>query len=39
MYAIRSYYDPRAAADGAHVLSTDVWASMGQEDEAEKRLV
>jgi len=29
--------DPRAAADGAHVLSTDVWASMGQEDEAEKR--
>jgi ornithine carbamoyltransferase len=29
--------DPHLAADGAHVLSTDVWASMGQEDEAEKR--
>jgi len=29
--------DPREAAEGADVLSTDVWASMGQEDEAEKR--
>jgi len=29
--------DPHAAADGADVLSTDVWASMGQEEEAEKR--
>jgi len=29
--------DPRHAAEGADVLSTDVWASMGQEDEAEKR--
>lgn len=29
--------DVRAAATGAHVLSTDVWASMGQEAEAAKR--
>jgi ornithine carbamoyltransferase len=29
--------DPRQAATGAHVLSTDVWASMGQEAEAAKR--
>jgi ornithine carbamoyltransferase len=29
--------DPRAAADGAHVISTDVWASMGQEDDAARR--
>jgi ornithine carbamoyltransferase len=31
--------DPREAAAGAHVLSTDVWASMGQEDEAARRKV
>ncbi|MGE3547767.1 MAG: ornithine carbamoyltransferase [Kofleriaceae bacterium] len=29
--------DPRAAAEGAHVLSTDVWVSMGQSDEAKRR--
>ena len=28
---------PREAAVGAHVLNTDVWASMGQEEEAEER--
>lgn len=29
--------DVRKAAMGAHVLSTDVWASMGQEAEAARR--
>jgi ornithine carbamoyltransferase len=28
---------PAEAATGAHVLNTDVWASMGQEQEAEER--
>ncbi len=30
--------DPREAAEGADVLNTDVWASMGHEDEQEKRI-
>lgn len=30
--------DPKSAANGAHVLYTDVWASMGQEAEAEDRI-
>ncbi|MEP6991777.1 MAG: ornithine carbamoyltransferase [bacterium] len=29
--------DPREAVAGAHVVNTDVWASMGQEDEQKKR--
>jgi ornithine carbamoyltransferase len=31
--------DPEAATDGADVVSTDVWASMGQEDDAARRRV
>lgn len=31
--------DPKTAAEGADVLFTDVWASMGQESEAEKRKI
>jgi ornithine carbamoyltransferase len=35
---VRVVRDPREAARGAHVVSTDVFSSMGQEDEAGARL-
>jgi ornithine carbamoyltransferase len=31
-------HDPKEAVDGAYVVNTDVWASMGQEGEHEKRM-
>jgi len=31
-------YNPKVAAKKAHVLYSDVWVSMGQEDETDKRL-
>jgi ornithine carbamoyltransferase len=30
-------HDPAMAVDGAHYVNTDVWASMGQEEEQKKR--
>jgi ornithine carbamoyltransferase len=35
--AVELTHDPREAATGAQVLYTDVWTSMGQEDERERR--
>jgi len=31
-------HDPKEAVEGAHVINTDVWASMGQEGEREERI-
>ncbi len=36
--SIRVVRDPRVAAEGAHVLVTDVWVSMGQEAERAQRV-
>jgi ornithine carbamoyltransferase len=35
---VRVTHDPRRAVAGAHLVTTDVWASMGQEKEASERL-
>jgi ornithine carbamoyltransferase len=34
---ISLHRDPREAVRGAHVVNTDVWASMGQEEEQKER--
>lgn len=34
---VQIFRDPREAVAGVHLISTDVWASMGQEDEATAR--
>lgn len=31
--------DPKKAVEGAHLVNTDVWASMGQEEEAKTRML
>jgi ornithine carbamoyltransferase len=36
--SVKLVEDPRAAVEGADVLYTDVWTSMGQEEERERRL-
>jgi ornithine carbamoyltransferase len=36
--SVATLRDPREAAEGADVLYTDVWTSMGQEEERERRL-
>jgi ornithine carbamoyltransferase len=36
--SVELVHDPEVAASGADVLYTDVWTSMGQEEEQEKRL-
>ena len=36
--SVELMHDPRAAAEGADVLYTDVWTSMGQDEERERRL-
>jgi len=36
--SVAALRDPKEAADGADVLATDVWTSMGMEEEAESRI-
>ncbi len=36
--SVELFHDPRAAAERSDVLYTDVWTSMGQDDERQRRL-
>jgi len=36
--SVRLVHDPREAAEGAHALYTDVWVSMGQDEDHTRRL-
>ncbi len=36
--AVQVTHDPREASEGAEVLYTDVWTSMGQEEERDRRI-
>ena len=35
---VEIFHDPREAVEGSHLVTTDVWASMGQENEQSQRL-
>ncbi|AFU98214.1 ornithine carbamoyltransferase [Simiduia agarivorans] len=36
--SVRLFHDPRVAVEGCDLVTTDVWASMGQEEEQKQRM-